>query len=45
MRFLTQKNGHLSSYFHKIDETKAGITDSSLKHMLIDSNNNEGNKG
>ena len=45
MRLLTQKDGDLSSYFDKIDETLAGITNSTLKHMLIDSHTNEDNKG
>ena len=45
MRFLTQKDGDLSSYFDKIDERQTGITDSTLKHMLIDSHTNEDNKG
>ena len=35
MRLLTQKDGDLSSYFDKIDETQAGITNSTLKHMLF----------
>ena len=45
MRLLTQKDGDMSSYFDKIDETKAGITNSTLKHMLIDSHTNGDNKG
>ena len=45
MRFLTQKDGDLSSYFDKISETEAGIADSTLEHMLIDSHTNEVNKG
>ena len=45
LRLLTQKDGDLSSYFDKIDETQAGITNSTLKHLLIDSHNNEDNKG
>ena len=44
-RFLTQKDGNLSSYFDKIDETEAGINNSTLKHMLIDSHTNDDNKG
>ena len=44
MRLLTQKDGDLSSYFDKIDEREAGITNSSLKHMLIDSHNIEDKK-
>ena len=45
MRFLTQKDGDLSSYFNKFDETEAGITNSTLKHLLIDSHTNDDNKG
>ena len=45
MRLSTQKDGDLSSYFDKIDATEAGIGDSSLKKMLIDSHTNEDNKG
>ena len=45
MRLLTQKDGDLSSYFDKIDETEAGINKSTLKHMLIDSHTNDDNKG
>ena len=45
MRLLTQKDGDLSSYFDKIDETEAGSADSTLKKMLIDSHTNEDNKG
>ena len=45
MRLLTQKDGDLSSYFDKMDETEAGTTNSTLKHMLIDSHTNENNKG
>ena len=45
MRILTQKDGDLSSYCDKIDETKAAINNSTLKHMLIDSHTNENNKG
>ena len=45
MRLLTQKDGDLSSYFDKIDETEAGITNSTLKHLLIDSYTNDDNKG
>ena len=37
MRFLTQKDGDLSSYSDKIDERVGGIYYSTLKHMLIDS--------
>ena len=45
MRLLTQKEGDLSSYFDNIDEIHAGITNSTLKRMLIDSHTNEENKG
>ena len=45
MRLLTQKDGDLSSYFEKIDETEAGINNSTLKQMLIDSHTNDENKG
>ena len=45
MRLLTQKDGDLSSYFDKIDETEAGIAGSTLKHMLIDSHTNDDNRG
>ena len=45
MRLLTQKDGDLSSYFDKIDEREAGITNSSLKHLLNDSHTNDDNKG
>ena len=44
MRLLTQKDGDLSSYFDKINEREAGITDSTLKHMLNDSHSNDDNK-
>ena len=45
MRFLKQKDGDLSSYFEKIDEYEASLTNSTLKHMLIDSHFNDDNKG
>ena len=45
MRLLTQKDGDLSSYFDKIDEREAGNTNSTIKHMLIDSHTIEDNKG
>ena len=45
IRLLTLKDGDLSSYFDKIDETEAGINNSTLKHMFIDSHSNEENKG
>ena len=44
-RLLTQKDGGLSSYLDEIDETEVGITNSSKKHMLIDSHTNDDNKG
>ena len=44
MRLLTQKEGDLSSYFDKIDETEAGINNSTLKHLLIDRHTNDDNK-
>ena len=45
IRLSTQKDGDLSSYFDKIDEREAGITISTLKHLLIDSHTNDDNKG
>ena len=45
MRLLTQKDGDLSSYFDRIDETEAGINNSTLKKLLIDSHTNNDNKG
>ena len=45
MRLLTQKDGDLSSYFDKTDERQDHITESTSKHMLIDSHTNEDNKG
>ena len=45
MRLLTQKDGDFSSYFDRIDETQGGITNSTLKHMVINSHTNEDNKG
>ena len=44
-RLLKQKVGDLSSFFNTIDEREDGFTDSSLKHLLIDSHTNEDNKG
>ena len=44
MRLLTQKDGDLSSYFDKIDETEAGIANSTLKQLRIDSHTNDDNK-
>ena len=35
LRVLTQKYGNLSTFFDKIDESEAGIDNSSLKQMLI----------
>ena len=37
MKLLAQKDGDLSSYFDKTDESEAGITNLTLKHILIDS--------
>ena len=45
MRLLTQKDGDQSSYFDKIDERVAGIGDSTLKKLLIDSHDDDNNKG
>ena len=45
MRLLTQKDGDLSSFFDKIDESEAVISNSSLKHMLINSHTNEDIRG
>ena len=45
MRFLTQMDGELRSYFYKVDERQAGNTTSSLKHMPIVSHTNEGKDG
>ena len=45
MRILTQKDGDLSSYFDKMDEREAGIANSTLKHLHIDSHTNDDNKG
>ena len=44
MRLLTQKDGDLSSYFDKNNEAGDGINDSTLKHLLIDSHDNDDNK-
>ena len=45
MRLLTQKDGVLSSYFDKNNEAENGIDDSTLKKILINSHDNEDNKG
>ena len=45
MGLLLQKDRDLSSYFQKIDERQVGVSNSSLKHMLIDSHTNEDDKG
>ena len=45
MRILTHKDGDLSSFFDKTDEIEAGNTNSTLKHMLIDSHTIEDSKG
>ena len=44
MRLLIQKNGELSSYFDKIDETETSITKSLLKRRLFDSHTKDVNK-
>ena len=44
MRLTTQKDGDLSSYFDIIDESEAGIDNSSLKQILIN-NHSEANRG
>ena len=44
-RLLTHNVGDPSSCFNKIDEIEAGISKSSLKHMLIDNRFNNDNKG
>ena len=41
MGLLTEKDGDLSSYFDNFDKREAGITNSSLKHKLIDSHTTE----
>ena len=45
LRLITEKDGDLSSYFDKIVETEAGITNSTVKHLLFDSHTNDDNKG
>ena len=45
MRLLTQKDRDISYYFDKIDDREAGITNSSLKHVFINTHSNEDNKG
>ena len=45
MRLLTQKDGDLSSYFDKIDETEAEINNTTLKKMLVNSHTDDNNKG
>ena len=44
MRLVTQKDGDLSTYFDIIDKSEAGIDNSSLKQILINSHtpNNRG---
>ena len=44
MRLVTQKDGDLSTYFDKIDESENAINDSSLKRILIN-NHTDANKG
>ena len=45
MRLLTQEDGDISSFSDKIAESEAAISNSSLKHMLIDSHTNDDNRG
>ena len=45
IRLLTSKDGDLLSYFDKINETEAGILDSSLKQALINNHDLDSNKG
>ena len=42
LRLITHKDGDLETCLDKIDETE-GLHNSSLKHMLIDSPNNDDN--
>ena len=44
MRLVTQKDGDLSTYFDKIDESEDEIKNSSLRKILID-NHTEANRG
>ena len=44
MRLVTQKDGDLSTYFDKIDESENFINDSSLKQILIN-NHTEADRG
>ena len=44
MRLVTENDGDLSTYFDIIDETEAGIDDSSLKQILIN-NHTDANNG
>ena len=41
---VNKKSGDISSYFDKNDEREAGVTNTSLRHMLTDSHTNEDNK-
>ena len=45
MRILTQKDGDLSSYFDKTNESAGEIDNSTLKQMLINSHTHDVNKG
>ena len=45
MRILTQKDGDLSSYFDKINESEGEIGNSTLKKMLINNHTHNVNKG
>ena len=42
---LMGEDGDLISYFNKIDETEAGIVDSSLKQILVNYQEVDANKG
>ena len=44
MRVLTSKDGDLMSFFDNINETQAGINNSSLKQILIDNHTVAANK-
>ena len=44
MKFVTQRDGDLSTYFDKVHESEAGIKISSLKQILINSHT-EHNRG
>ena len=44
MRLLAQKDGDSSSYSNQIDEREAGNTNTSLKHIVFDSQNKDDKK-